>query len=362
MAFLISFSDKNYTIDEFIQIKKSDLPKWAIPIHKFLKNWNKGKLEFTQQTSGSTGKPKKIYIEKKQMMVSAHQTIEALKISENSRALLCISANYIGGKMMLVRAILGQWHLHIVKPRSKFKEKELWSHYEFAAMVPLQISSALVSSKNKEILNRFDQIIVGGGQVSQNIINQVQECQSKMYSTFGMTETVSHFALKSLNGSEKSDYFKVIGDNKISVDSKGCLMIKGSITDDQWLVTNDVVELIDNGFKWISRFDLVINTGGVKVQIEPTEQLIIKNLNTEGHHLIVWKIPDEKLGEKVIGICDSMVLLNHIKENKEALEESLPPYHFPKNWFLVDEIKTTKSGKIDRINTSKASLTEVSFE
>ena len=144
---------------------------------------------------------------------------------------------------MLVRAILGQWHLHLVKPISKFKQKELWDHYEFAAMVPLQISSALESDKDKEILHRFDQIIIGGGQVPQSIENQIQEYKTKIYSTFGMTETISHFALKSLNGSERSDYFKVIGDNKISINGNRCLMVKGSITDDQWIETNDVVEL-----------------------------------------------------------------------------------------------------------------------
>ena len=362
MAFLISFSDKNYTIDEFVQIKKSDLPKWAVPTYKFLKNWNKGKSEFTQQTSGSTGKPKKIYLEKEHMIKSAHNTIEALNLSDKSKALLCINAHYIGGKMMLVRAIIGEWHLHLVKPRSKFKRKELWDHYDFAAMVPLQISSTLESIKDKEILSRFDQIIIGGGQVSQNTEDQIQSIEAKMYSTFGMTETVSHFALRRLNGSGRSDYFKVIGDNKISVNGNGCLMVKGSITDDQWIETNDVVELVGQGFKWISRFDLVVNTGGVKVQIETTEQLIIQKLNSEGHHLILWKLPDDKLGEKLIGICDSMVLMNHIKENKTELEQSLPPYHFPKNWFLVDEMKMTKSGKLDRVNTGKAVLKEVDFE
>lgn len=362
MSFLISFLGKNYTIDEFVQLKKSELPKWAVSSYKFLKAWQKGKEEFTQKTSGSTGKAKKIYIEKKHMIASAQNTIEALHIPRNAKALLCIDTQYIGGKMMLVRAILGDWHIHLIKPKGKLKEELLWNSYDFAAMVPLQVSNTLVLENGIDLLNRIDRVIIGGAATSESLTKSLHQAKSQFFSTFGMTETVSHIALKALNGKNRSEEFKVIGDNQISTNSSGCLMIKGAVTDGEWVETNDLIKVTQNGFQWIGRFDMVVNTGGVKVSIENTEESIAKLINSEGHHFILWKKPDEDLGEKLIGISDSKVLIKHLQVNKQMLIENLPKYHFPKEWYLVDEIKLTESGKVDRRKTSESTLEEISFE
>lgn len=362
MAFLISFLGKNYTIDEFVQLKKSDLPKWAVSSYKFLRAWQKGKVEFTQKTSGSTGKAKKIYIEKRHMIASAQNTINALQIPPNAKALLCIDTKYIGGKMMLVRAILGQWHVHLIKPKSKLKEELLWEHYDFAAMVPLQVSNTLELQNGIDILNRINCVIVGGAAVSGNLTKSLKKVKGHFYSTFGMTETVSHIALKPLNGKDKSEEFKVIGDNVVSINTSGCLMIKGAVTDGEWIETNDLVEVTSRGFKWVGRFDMIVNTGGVKVPIENTEDSIAKLVNSEGHHFILWKKLDPHLGEKLIGICESKVLIKHLLNNRQMLIDNLPKYHFPKEWYLVDEIKMTDSGKVDRRKTSESVLEEISFE
>ena len=351
MTSLISFENKNYTTEEFIQIEEYEIPEWVRPIFNFIKDWHEGKSSFIQKTSGSTGKPKEILIQKKSMIRSALFTIERLQLPVQAKALLCISADFIGGKMMLVRAIIGHWHIHIIEPKSNLMESILWDHYDFTAMVPLQITSALASPQSKVLLNRFRQIIIGGGQVKKSTEALLQDIDAEVYSTFGMTETVSHVALRKLNGPDKARHFQVIGDNQVGVTNNGCLMIKGSVTNNQWIETNDLVDIVDRGFIWKGRQDLIVNTGGVKVPIDATEHSIKKQLNIEEEHLILWKKPHEELGESLIGISDHMAVLLLIKNKQNELKESLPKYHFPKFWFLVKEIKRTPSGKLDRLNT-----------
>lgn len=361
MSFLISLRDKNYTIVEFIELKAEDLPDWVKPTHAFLTAWQLGNTEFIQKTSGSTAQAKEIFIKKQHMIASAQNTIEALDIPKEAKALLCIDTAYIGGKMMLIRAILGKWHLHLIPPSGALQTKILWPHYHFAAMVPLQISKTLETIGGSSIFNRFEQIIIGGAAVTEQMTSWLSEINCAFYSTFGMTETVSHIALKKLNGPNKSDSFHVIGDNQISTNQHDCLMIKGKVTNNEWIITNDVVVMTLQGFKWIGRFDLTVNTGGVKVPIESTEKSILERLNTEGHQFILWKTPDDNLGEMLIGISDSKFFLAHLIEYKDELTEALPKYHFPKKLFLVDEIKYTQSGKIDRRGTSEKAQIEVSF-
>jgi len=361
MSFNISFSGKNYTIDQFIEIDKADLPKWAISSQKFLKKWKKGETEFTQKTSGSTGKPKKLFIEKEQMIVSAQNTIEALTLKSGAKVLHCISSDYIGGKMLWVRALLGNWNVHLLKPKGHFNVKKLWPHYDFSAMVPLQVSNTLKDQDAQEVLNKFDQIIIGGAAVSKGLENQLQSIKATCYSTFGMTETISHIALKQLNGPSRTKYFTLVGDNEISLDNRGCLMVRGKITHNEWIQTNDLIVVKPNGFEWVGRFDLVVNTGGIKINLEEVEASLQSILQVENHSFILWKQPDDLLGERLIGISESKVFINHLRENADQIIKQLPKYHFPKRWLLCSEIKMTESGKVDRISTANEILEEFNF-
>jgi len=68
------------------------------------------------RTSGSTGDPKEVTLKKSHMLNSARATGIFFKLGENTRALLCLPANFIAGKMMLVRAMTMGWDLHVVAP------------------------------------------------------------------------------------------------------------------------------------------------------------------------------------------------------------------------------------------------------
>jgi O-succinylbenzoic acid--CoA ligase len=361
MGFLIEYSGKNYTIKEFIGLDQKRLPPWAQAAQAFLKQWQNGDETFLQQTSGSTGKPKEISMTRFQMEVSAMNTIEALSIPEGANVLHCIDSAYVGGKMLWVRAIIGQWHVHLIEPKGTIAPELLWSAYDFSAMVPIQVANALKNPSRDSILDRFKQVIIGGAAVNDDLIRGLQPCKAICYSTFGMTETISHIALRALNGPNKREEFKVIGDNKIKLTPLGCLMVKGKVTHEQWITTNDLVKITENGFQWLGRYDLVVNTGGVKVGIEEAEKLLKKHTDIEDPIFVLWKRPHAQLGEQLIGITDSKQFITHLREQYEEIQQQLPRYYFPKQWFLTGEIKYTPNGKVDRARTAEQLVESFTF-
>lgn len=311
--------------------------------HEFLDQWNNNVSFVAQQTSGSTGKPKIINIEKVKMKSSAKMTGDFLELTKMLNALLCISPKYIGGKMMIVRALEYNLNL-IIAPTSSNPVLELNEKIDFAAMVPLQLQTIL--NETPEKLDLIHTIIVGGAPVTNELQQSLSRVKTKIYSTFGMTETVSHIALKSLRPS--STLFKAIGSTTFSTSEDNRLIIHAPELKIKALETNDIVKLTDNNsFEWVGRADFVINSGGIKINPEILEEIFTPFIQTE---FIIAGIPDNKLGEKVILISEETVDLNQLYEKVKG---QIDKYVFPKK-NRVAKLVYTKNNKIDRINTKNS--------
>jgi len=273
-------------------------------IGDFLLDWLEDEPYIIVHTSGSTGAPKAIKILKEHMVNSAKATGSFFKMHERSSALLCLSANYIAGKMMLVRAMTLGWKLDVVAPKVNPLD-EVFKQYDFCAMVPMQLDNSI----NR--LHLLKKLIVGGGAVPEHLIALIQGVNTKIYETYGMTETVSHIAARRINSKKKpiSDcFFKALPQVIISIDHRNCLQIKAPLLCNDVLVTNDIVELITyKKFIWKGRFDNVINSGGVKLfpeQIEKKLQLVIRQ------RFFVTSQPDKQLGNKLILIIENITQPN----------------------------------------------------
>ncbi|WP_306766635.1 AMP-binding protein [Tenacibaculum sp. M341] len=312
-------------------------------IYQFLKEWFNDKSYVVVNTSGSTGTPKPIQLKKAYMKNSALATGEFFSIKENTTALLCMSTNYIAGKMMLVRALVLGWKLDCISPVSNplaITEKA----YDFAAMVPLQLQNSL------EELHRVDQLIVGGGVVSNNLIKELQGLVTKVFATYGMTETITHIAVKKLNHIEASKpFYSVLPNVDIYIDERSCLCIKASKVSDSLVITNDVVQLIsESQFEWLGRFDNVINSGGIKLHPEKIEEKLSKIIDTR---FFVAGVSDTVLGEKLILVVEGN------SDNKECIEEKLKnfnlltKYEKPKSIFFIATFVETETKKIQRTKT-----------
>ena len=322
-------------------------------VFTFLTEWFTTDDYIIVHTSGSTGKPKPIQLKKEFMINSAKATGDFFNLKENTTALLCLSTDYIAGKMMLVRALVLGWKLDIVEAISN-PLKGIEKEYDFSAMVPLQLQDSL------ENLYKVKKLIVGGGVVSNELIQQIQSLDTEVFATYGMTETVTHIAVKKLNNltslrgiikeqsvhSEKPHY-KTLPNIQLSLDDRNCLVINAPNVAEGIIVTNDVVSLISStGFEWLGRYDNVINSGGVKLHPEKIEEKLSTVISSR---FFVIGIPDNKLGEKLVLLVEgelNELIFNEVKNLKE-----LSKYEIPKEIFFVNTFMETATKKIQRKKT-----------
>ena len=321
-------------------------------IGDFLLDWVKPSAVLEVKTSGSTGIPKKIKLRKEHMINSAIATGKFFELPEKSTALHCLPAEFIAGKMMLVRAMVLGWELDLVLPSSNPLD-QVFKTYDFCAMTPFQLDNSIGR------LHLIKKLIVGGGAVAPNLQLMVQGLNTKVYETFGMTETVSHIAAKRLNPKKKKKKnipFKVLPYINISQDARGCLVVKAPRLANEVVVTNDVVEILTyKKFNWKGRIDNVINSGGIKLFPEEIERKL--NEIIDGR-FFVTAMPDDALGEKLVLFVEadfSEELITQLQEDIDSLK-NLDKYEKPKKIYLIQKFEETPNGKIHRENTIRSKV------
>jgi o-succinylbenzoate---CoA ligase len=294
--FSLQIGTKNFTRPEILNAHKG-----LHPALLFCQKWLLGNSMFIMQTSGSTGIPKSIEISRQQMEISASLTIETLNLTNQDVALVCLDTQYIAGIMMLVRSMLADMKAIVVEPSSNPLSKiKNASEITFAAMVPLQVIQ-LVSNES-EFPFSPKALIIGGAPTSIALEGQIKKLNFPVYATYGMTETVSHIALRRLDGQYYEEHFHPLKGVIIQSNTDNCLQIQSPVTNNTWLTTNDVCSIYpDNSFKIEGRIDNVINTGGIKVQAEKLEIAIehIFNKMEILNRFFITGTPDGRLGETV---------------------------------------------------------------
>ncbi len=330
---------KTFSKEDFKEKRSSEFfsSEALTDVYDFLHEWFDDNDFVWVKTSGSTGKPKPFQAEKQRMMQSAAMTCSFLGLEKGDKALLCMKMGYIAGKMMVVRALIAALDL-VVIPVDGNPLRHINQHIDFAAFVPLQIYNSLQNEDEKQKLASIKQVIIGGGTVDQNTEIALKTFPNSIYSTYGMTETLSHIAMRKLSGTEASDYYTLLKDVKATVSKRGTLTIDAPLVAESVLETNDLVEFLPtNQFKVIGRIDNVINSGGLKIQIEEIENMLYPHL---GDTFAITSMPDAKFGEIVVLVTTQQI-------DKAVLEE-LPHYYRPKKIVLVETIPLTETGKIDR--------------
>ena len=329
-------------------------------LEEFLQEWNNDSERVLVHTSGSTGKPKPIWVEKRRMEASARITCDFLGLKEGDTALLCMSLDYIAGKMMVVRSLVRNLKLIVVEPtghpladatplqlpRGGEKVPEQTSSPSgkvgrgvvFAAMVPMQVYNSLQVPEERERLKQIKHLIIGGGAIDEAMASELKDFPNYVWSTYGMTETLSHIALRRLNGVEASDWYTPFAHVQISQNEDGCLVIDAPEVCAERLVTNDIVEISEAGFRIIGRKDNVICSGGIKIQAEEVERALKPYLHVP---FMITKRKDSKFGEIVVLLTES----NDLGEVKHVCQHHLPKYWQPRDVVFVEKIPMTETGK-----------------
>ncbi|TLV03127.1 AMP-binding protein [Dyadobacter luticola] len=317
----------------------------------FMKAWLGGQQEFTLHTSGSTGTPKPINLTRVQMSASARMTGKALQLGKGTRALVCLNVSYIAGLMMLVRGMELDWELTIIEPSSNpLADIEPEMQFDFAALVPLQLTEILANVETKNRDNSLGKILLGGAPVDVSLQKVISKLPVPIYQSYGMTETVSHVALRQLNGAEPSENYEFLPEIRFGTDDRGCLFVLGPVTNNEIVQTNDLVEISGNTFKWIGRADNIINSGGVKIVLDKIDAVVAEvfdDLNLS-KSFFSWSAPDEKLGQKLVLVIESITdedIANRILKEIRGLVSA---YETPKHIYFVTKFARTPSNKVDK--------------
>ena len=315
----------------------------AMTLEDFLAEWHNESAYVHVQTSGSTGAPKPMLVEKQRMLNSARITCDFLGLHEGDTALLCMSLDYIAGKMMVVRSIERGLKLITVAPSGHplSQDGKGWG-IDFAAMVPMQVYNSLQVPEECERLKQIRHLIIGGGAIDDALAEALKSFPNHVWSTYGMTETLSHIALRRLNGPDASEYYTPFPSVKISLNEEGCLVIDAPEVCPERLVTNDIADLSlgpgpSDRFRILGRKDNVICSGGIKIQIETVERQLRPHLQAP---FLITKRPDAKFGEAVVLLTEGTV-----DEARAVCERILPKYHHPRVYLHVDQIPLTETGK-----------------
>ncbi|RYD79089.1 MAG: O-succinylbenzoic acid--CoA ligase [Sphingobacteriales bacterium] len=295
-------------------------------------------------------------------MYSANLTAQSFGLQAGDTFLCCLGTNYIAGFMMVMRALVLDCNLY-VSPVSGNPLLNINDtiKIDFVAFVPLQLESIYNSGeKCFGLLNKMRAVIVGGAAVSPSLEEKLQKLQVPVYHTYSMTETYTHVAIRQINGANKPAYYSPLADVKLSVDDRGCLCISSPLTDHKTLVTNDLVELNNDGsFKLIGRIDNVINSGGIKIQAEEIEYLakkITTELDLPVTELFAYGLPDEKLGQKLVLFIESKSWPNDLQKLfLTAIREKSNNYKTPKQLIFKNKFQRTQTGKVDRNATVQIS-------
>jgi len=334
------FNGTHYNLKDLKTLAQC-LIKTKVPYKKdigaFLLQWQDSSTSVALKTSGSTGVPKTIIMEKQAMVNSAIATGEHFNLQPSNTALFCLPAHYIAGKMMLVRALVLGLELDSIEPKSHLKI-DINKHYFFTAMVPLQLE------KNIDNLKNIKTVIVGGAKVSSALTSKIKDLKIAVFETYGMTETVSHIAVKQLNNVSKQTHFKTLPNIKISQNAKNCLIINAPRISKNQIVTNDVVKIHSKTeFEWLGRADTIINSGGVKIFPEQVENILNNKISSR---FFIASEEDKTLGEYVI-----LIIENDKIEITDALFSELNSFSKPKKTYFLDKFVETPSGKIQRKKT-----------
>lgn len=337
------FGDFWWSLDKRSRLKRD---AWLRELHATVNDLYLRK-RLLAATSGTTGPPKEFSIPARDLVMSSRLTGSTFNLKPGDRVLHCLPAQYVAGKMMLVRALALGLDIHFINPRGSVLDNlKVADRFRFTAMVPLQLHRAMQEDRAR-VERQFEMILLGGGPVSDALLFDIRTLDAQVFQSYGSTETVTHVAIRAINGPAPEDHFTAIGDCHFARDPRGCLVVYTPHLTTKQHVTNDLVELIDDAhFRWLGRIDNVILSGGKKIF---PEQLEAKTAGVIPYPHYFSPVPDPILGQAVMLVLETELPQDQVlPEVMEKLMNALHPHEWPRRVQALRRIQRTESGKMIR--------------
>ena len=292
--------------------------------------WNSGSATYTLHTSGSTGTPKEMLLQRSHIEASARATIAFFGLSEGQRSPLLLSAKRVGGFMMVVRTLVAGLKLDIL-PVERRPATRPGLRYDFVALVPEQ--AAALAADPKFNPKDFRCTLLGGADVRPELEEALSKWPRPVYHGYGMTETLSHVALRKLGHGRT--YQGLTG---VLFAQKGeALVVDDPARGVRGLVTTDAANVMSfSEFEWLGRLDGAVVSAGKKIFPEVVE-------SASGCEGVAVGIPSREWGQMLVWVGAP-----GFDSNQIALKwEALPSWQRPKH-VLEHVIPYLSSGKPDR--------------
>ncbi len=312
----------------------------------FLKEWYAAGNEIEAGTSGSTGSPKTIRLKKEFVIQSALRTIQFFGLKAGNRILHCLPVKFIAGKLMVVRALAGNLDLYLTDPGTDFAFLQN-ERFSFAAMVPHQVTKILESLPARKFgLNNPEKLLIGGSAVPYSLEKQLQDVSTACYSSYGMTETSTHIALRKINGNGADEYYHCLDEITVQSSDEGCLQIFMPGLPQKPLQTTDLAEVKDEkSFRILGRADSIIISGGIKYSPEVLEKKLEPFIDIP---FLISSRPHESLGQQLVLVAKGKESQKSITRMQDICKKHLGKYERPRQIIFIPEIPKTGNGKPDR--------------
>ena len=303
--------------------------------YNFLTSWFDENDFILVKTSGSTGTPKEIKLKKIDLISSSMLTADYFNLKPGDKVINCLPVEYIAGKMMFVRSLVLGLDLYLF-PVNSSPIKQIQKNYDLIAFTPMQLENSIL------FIDKIKNVLVGGSAVNENLKQKILNINTNVYETYGMTETITHIAVRNLSMGENE--FTTLPGIEIG-EKDSCLFIKPNHLSIDFVQTNDIVEFITkNKFVIRGRRDFVINSGGIKINPESVEKKLSKYFNTD---FIISSNDDNRFGEVVV-----LVFKKNIPDDYQKAFACLDKYEIPKK-ILVIENFPKNNGKLNRLKLRK---------
>ena len=270
--------------------------------------------------------------------------------------------------MQVIRALYYNQSIEVVSPSAHaLLHVPKGKRFALLSAVPLQLHRAMQEGFLKNI-EQSDCVVIGGAPISLLLEKAVQNFRSRIYHSYGMTETLSHVALRQLHMPAQS-YFQALPSIQFFPQSDGTLSIRSPVNHYRLVRTPDHVKMSGkNCFIWTGRADRVINSGGIKLHLHSIDHLIeqyfleIEEKERPTTLFFSWGLSDEVLGEKLVLFSESTLNKELRQTLRLLLSKKFSKYYVPKEICVVSPFLFTSSGKIDKIRTAtKAAYTSEAF-
>ena len=343
---VLTINNKSFTREELLIYSKSKAgdektPSWDKAVYQFILNWFDDSETIVQFSSGTTGKSKELHLSKQSMIRSAENTCTFFDLKKGQTAVLCLPVDFIAGKMMIIRCIAGGLNLQLIDPKGN-PDLSGVGPIDFIAMVPHQVQNTLLSVEGIPAIKK---LIIGGAEIHADLERKLSQHPGEIYATYGMAETCSHVAVRRINGQNAQLFYRALPGIKLDIDDRNCLVIDAQYLPGR-IITNDIVELSgNNSFRWIGRYDNLINLGGIKIVPEELEAGITAETGLE---CAVVALPDKLRGQKLILIFERGKFPSEEQSFKIINSNKLFRHLQAKDFIYVDKFPRNNSLKIDR--------------